>query len=294
MPSGFGSRAWRGMRPELEQAARAVIGSGRFVLGEQVAAFEAEYAAYCGVEHCVGVANGTEALELGLKALGIGPGHHVATVANAGMYATVAILAVGATPSYVDVDALTLLIDPAALADRVDRERPDALIVTHLYGRLNDMERVLAICAHRDIPVIEDCAQAHGAARGGRKAGAFGDIGCFSFYPTKNLGALGDGGAVVSRSNGSMAGINDGERLRRVLRNASIIAMSFARRSTPMRMWRTCSLFAARSVTRSQRRYVPAVSQPTCTTRSPTTGSRRSPVLSPICHRFPSPTVPAM
>jgi len=188
------------MRPELEQAARAVIGSGRFVLGEQVAAFEAEYAAYCGVEHCVGVANGTEALELALKALGIGPGHHVATVANAGMYATVAILAVGATPSYVDVDALTLLIDPAALADRVDRERPDALIVTHLYGRLNDMERVLAICAHRDIPVIEDCAQAHGAARGGRKAGAFGDIGCFSFYPTKNLGALGDGGAVVTRS----------------------------------------------------------------------------------------------
>ncbi len=116
------------------------------------------------------------------------------------MYATVAILAVGATPSYVDVDAVTLLIDPAALADRVDRERPDALIVTHLYGRLNDMERVLAICAHRDIPVIEDCAQAHGAARGGRKAGAFGDIGCFSFYPTKNLGALGDGGAVVTRS----------------------------------------------------------------------------------------------
>jgi dTDP-4-amino-4,6-dideoxygalactose transaminase len=116
------------------------------------------------------------------------------------MYSTVAILAVGATPVYVDIDPTTLVIDADALARVIDLEHPDAVIVTHLYGRLADMDRVASICAPRNVRVIEDCAQAHGAARGGRKAGAFGDIGCFSFYPTKNLGALGDGGAIVTRS----------------------------------------------------------------------------------------------
>jgi aminotransferase EvaB len=188
------------MRPELERAARDVIDSGWFVLGAQVDAFESEFAAYCGSEHCIGVANGTDALELALRALGIGQGHRVATVANAGLYSTTAITAAGATPIYVDVDPATLLVDRDDLARAVDRERPHAVIVTHLFGRLADMASVLAICAARCVPIVEDCAQAHGAARDGHKAGTFGDVGCYSFYPTKNLGALGDGGAIVTRS----------------------------------------------------------------------------------------------
>lgn len=188
------------LRPELERAARRVIDAGWFVLGNEVTAFEREFAAYCGVEHCVGVANGTDALELALRALGIGDGHRVATVANAGFYSTVAIRAVGASPLYVDVDSVTLLIDADALARCIERERPDALIVTHLYGRLANMDAVLGVCGRYGVRVVEDCAQAHGAARGGRRAGSFGDVGCYSFYPTKNLGALGDGGALVTRS----------------------------------------------------------------------------------------------
>jgi dTDP-4-amino-4,6-dideoxygalactose transaminase len=179
-----------------------VIGSGWFVLGRELEAFEAEFAAYCGAAHCIGVANGTDALELALRASGVGPGARVLTVANAGAYSTTAIRAAGAEPVFVDIDDATLLIDEAEARRRLAAAaRPAALIVTHLYGRLVPAIREIAAAARRaGVPLIEDCAQAHGARLGGRMAGTFGDFGCFSFYPTKNLGALGDGGALVTGS----------------------------------------------------------------------------------------------
>jgi aminotransferase EvaB len=187
------------LQEELAAAANRVMSSGWFVLGREVEAFENAFAAYCGVAHCVGVANGTDALELALKALGIGHGARVATSANAGMYSSVAILAVGATPVYVDIDPATHLISVDSLAVAL-RDRPPvaALVVTHLYGAVAAMPEILELTDALRIPVIEDCAQAHGATLQGRKAGSFGALGTFSFYPTKNLGALGDAGAVVA------------------------------------------------------------------------------------------------
>jgi len=186
---------------ELTGVAARVIASAWLVLGREVGEFEQRFAAYCGVAHCVGVANGTDAIELGLKALGVGPGMRVATVANAGAYGSTAILAAGATPVYVDIDPRTCLMSPAALVATLAHARPHAVIATHLYGAMADMAAILAVADEARIPVIEDCAQAHGASRGGGKAGSFGALGTFSFYPTKNLGALGDGGAIVTDSS---------------------------------------------------------------------------------------------
>jgi dTDP-4-amino-4,6-dideoxygalactose transaminase len=188
----------------LEAAFARVVGRGAFVLGDEVVSFEREFAAYCGTGHAVGVANGTDALELALRALGVGAGDQVATVANAAMYATTAIRSTGARPRYVDIDEADLLMSPAALDARLD-PAVRAIVVTHLYGRLAPMNEILDIAARRGVPVIEDCAQAHGAVRDGVRAGAFGAAGCFSFYPTKNLGALGDGGAVVTSDTGLAA-----------------------------------------------------------------------------------------
>jgi dTDP-3-amino-2,3,6-trideoxy-4-keto-D-glucose/dTDP-3-amino-3,4,6-trideoxy-alpha-D-glucose/dTDP-2,6-dideoxy-D-kanosamine transaminase len=185
------------LRAELDAAIARVQDRGWYILGPEVDAFEREFAAYCGATECVAVANGTDALELALRALAIGPGDEVATVANAGMYATTAIRAAGATPRYVEIAASTLAMDPAALAAALT-PRTRAVIVTHLYGRLADIDALAGIARPRGIALVEDCAQAHGARRGDRKAGTFGTLGCFSFYPTKNLGALGDAGAVVT------------------------------------------------------------------------------------------------
>jgi aminotransferase EvaB len=185
------------MREEIIKATTGVVDSGWYVLGPNVQAFETEFAAYCGVPHCITVGNGTDALELGLRAVGAGPGRTVVTVGNAGMYSTSAIIALGATPLLVDIDAVTLGMSVDALR-RCIGKGVAAVIVTHLYGQLADVERLAMICANHHVPLIEDCAQAHGAERGGHKAGTFGAIGCYSFYPTKNLGALGDGGALVT------------------------------------------------------------------------------------------------
>lgn len=184
----------RPILPELEEAARAVLGGGWYILGPRVREFEAGFAAYCGAGECVAVGNGTDALEIALRAVGAGPGDRVATVANAGGYGTAAILAAGAEPLYVDVDPATMLMDPRSLAAAAPGVR--AVIATHLYGRMADMPALLE--AAGGAPVIEDCAQAHGARLHGRHAGTWGAIGCFSFYPTKNLGALGDGGALIT------------------------------------------------------------------------------------------------
>lgn len=181
----------------MRAAADAVFSSGRLVLGPCVADFESDFAGYCGVSRAIGVANGSDALELALKALGIGVGNRVVTVANAGGYASHAIRACGAQPVYVDIDPQTLLVDAQALEQALSC-KPGALVVTHLYGQLAAVEPIAAMCEAHGVPWVEDCAQAHGASRNGQRAGSFGAIGCFSFYPTKNLGAMGDGGMVVT------------------------------------------------------------------------------------------------
>jgi dTDP-4-amino-4,6-dideoxygalactose transaminase len=184
---------------ELEHALRGaierVLASRHYVLGKEVDAFEHAFAEYCGARRCIGVGNGTDALELALRALGIGRGSRVATVANAGYYTCTALDAIGAEPVFVDVDE-SLTMSPVALA-RVVAD-VDAIVVTHLYGRLAAIDTIVECATRHAKPVVEDCAQAHGAARAGRRAGSFGALGCFSFYPTKNLGALGDGGAIVT------------------------------------------------------------------------------------------------
>jgi len=184
---------------ELTAAVTRVVGSGWYVLGAEVTAFEAAFAGFCGVPHAIGVANGTDALELALASVGVGRDDAVALVANAGGYGTTAVNALGATARYVDVDADTMLIDPVSLDRVLSAGNVRAVVVTHLYGRLAAMPALLAVAAAHGVRVVEDCAQAHGAAdEDGRRAGAFGDVAAFSFYPTKNLGALGDAGAVVT------------------------------------------------------------------------------------------------
>lgn len=186
---------------DLPAILRGVVESQRYMMGPRVHAFEEAFAAYVGVPHAIGVANGTDALEIALRGLGIGPGQRVLTVANAGFYASTAIRAVGAEPVYAEIDAATLTLAPAALARALAGQRLHAVVATHMYGQLADVEAIAAQCKASGVPLIEDCAQAHGARRDGRQAGAWGDIGCFSFYPTKNLGALGDGGALVAKDS---------------------------------------------------------------------------------------------
>lgn len=190
-------RHYQALKPLIDEAALRVLESGWYILGPEVAAFEEEFAAYIGANHCIGVANGTDALEISLRALGIASGDEVITVANAGMYSTSAIRSLNARPVFADIDPLTFQMDAACL-ESVITSRTRAIIVTHLYGHIADIADILAITRRYGLALIEDCAQAHGAGRNGHKAGSWGDLGCFSFYPTKNLGALGDGGAIVT------------------------------------------------------------------------------------------------
>ena len=182
---------------DVASAVKRVVDSHRYILGNEVLAFEREFAQYCGVSHGVGLANGTDALELALTSVGVGANDRVALAANAGFYGSTAVRLVGAVPCYGDVDPQTLTLAPAALR-KILEHGAKAIIATHLYGQLADITTIVDLAAEFDVPVIEDCAQAHGAALRGKRAGSFGAVGCFSFYPTKNLGALGDGGAVVT------------------------------------------------------------------------------------------------
>ncbi len=183
---------------EIMAACHAVIASGRSILGPAVKKFETDFSIYLGAKHCIGLANGTESIELGLKALGIGKSSVVATVANAGMYTTTALLAIGAHPFFIDVD-LTTRNTTLSEVNRAIDAGVNAVVVTHLYGLATpEIASIAKLCAQKGIPLLEDCAQAHGAEIDGKLVGTFGDAGSFSFYPTKNLGALGDGGAIVT------------------------------------------------------------------------------------------------
>ncbi len=197
IPFGDLKRQYESIRAELDEAALRVLAGGWYILGPETRAFEEAFAAFCGVGHAVGVGNGTEALHLALVALGVGNGDEVITVANAGVPGAVAIIQAGARPVYVDVDERSYNLDPGALKAAIT-SRTKAIMPVHLYGRMADMDAILAIAEQYGLAVIEDCAQAHGAIYRGRPAGSMGVCGCFSFYPTKNLGALGDGGMIVT------------------------------------------------------------------------------------------------
>jgi dTDP-4-amino-4,6-dideoxygalactose transaminase len=182
---------------ELQLAWKSVLTHGQFVAGPEVDAFEAEFADFCGTTSCVGVGNGTDALELIFMALGIGPGDEVILPANTFVATAEAVCRVGARPRFVDVLPDTLEIDPDAVAAEI-RAATAAVMAVHLFGQPADMGRLLQVTRRHDLALIEDAAQAHGARFGGRRAGSLGVAAAFSFYPGKNLGALGDGGAVVS------------------------------------------------------------------------------------------------
>ncbi|MBI3022073.1 MAG: DegT/DnrJ/EryC1/StrS family aminotransferase, partial [Candidatus Omnitrophica bacterium] len=190
---------YRSIRREIDRAIRRVVAGGQFVLGPEVEAFEREAAAYCGTRYAVGVASGTDALELSLRACGIGPGDEVITSAYSFFATAEAIVAVGAAPAFVDIEPATYTLDPAEVAAKMT-PRTKAIIPVHLYGHPCAMDRIMEIARAHRVKVIEDCAQAIGAVFRGRRVGSFGDAGCLSFYPSKNLGGYGDGGMVVTNS----------------------------------------------------------------------------------------------
>ena len=188
-------------KAEIDGAIARVLESGQYILGGEVSAFEREWADYCGVAHAVGVGNGTDAIEIALRALGIGRGDSVITTSNTAVATVAAIERAGASALLVDVDENSLTLSPEGLEQALaeDREhRVKAIIPVHLYGQPADMPAILALARKHNLRVIEDCAQAHGAMIGDRKVATWGDVAAFSFYPTKNLAALGDGGAVVT------------------------------------------------------------------------------------------------
>ncbi|MEX2139232.1 MAG: DegT/DnrJ/EryC1/StrS family aminotransferase [Pirellulales bacterium] len=196
---------------ELRAATERVLQGGWYILGPEVEAFEAEFASYHGVAHAIGVATGTDAIELALRAVGIGPGDEVITVAHTAVATVCAVERAGATPVLVDIDRDSFTMDPAA-AESAITPRTRAILPVHLYGHPADMHSLTALARRHGLLLIEDCAQAHGARYHGQLVGTFGDLAAFSFYPTKNLGAYGDGGAVITRDDSLAA------RLRR-LRN---------------------------------------------------------------------------
>ncbi len=191
--AAMASEVW----PDVERAFLACLLDGAYIGGSPVTSFEREWAAYCGADHAVGVANGTDALQLSLTALGIGAGDEVVVPANTFIATAAAVVRAGATPRFADVSNHTLLITPRTLAEAIT-PRTRAVIIVHLFGQVPDMTGLVAMAGQAGMAVIEDAAQAHGAEWRGRRAGSFGEAACFSFYPGKNLGASGDAGAVVT------------------------------------------------------------------------------------------------
>jgi dTDP-4-amino-4,6-dideoxygalactose transaminase len=188
---------YRTIAPEINAAIQGVLDRSDYILGEEVRLFEEDFAKYIGTAHAVGVGSGLDALELALRAYGIGPGDEVITAANTYIATVLAIIAAGARPVLVDMDPATYNIDPAAVEAAVT-PRTRGIMPVHLYGQPSDMDAILAIARKDNLVVIEDAAQAHGAMYGGRRAGTWGHAAAFSFYPGKNLGAYGDGGAITT------------------------------------------------------------------------------------------------
>lgn len=189
--------AYLELKPEIDAAITRVLDSGYYILGPEVEAFEREWAAYCGASHAVGVGNGLDALTLALRALEIGPGDEVIVPSNTYIATWLAVTAVGATPVPVEPDPATYNIDPALIPTAIT-PRTKALLPVHLYGQPANLDPILAIARTHRLAVVEDAAQAHGALYKGRRIGAHGDVVCWSFYPGKNLGALGDAGAITT------------------------------------------------------------------------------------------------
>jgi dTDP-4-amino-4,6-dideoxygalactose transaminase len=188
---------YAGIKPELDAAVLKVLASGQYVLGDEVAAFETEFAAYCGAGYGIAVNTGTSALHLALLAAGVGPGDEVITVPFTFVASAAAIWMAGARPVFVDIGPASFTMDPTRLEKAITR-RTKAILPVHLYGQMADMDAITSIAYRHGIPVIEDACQAHGASYHGDKAGSIGLSGCFSFYPGKNLGACGEGGIVVT------------------------------------------------------------------------------------------------
>lgn len=191
-------REYDDLQVQLLPEIAAFMSRGVYVLGPDVADFESKFAAYIGCKYAVGVANGMEAIQIALLAAGVGPGDEVITVANSAVATALAVTAVGAAPVFVDIDRYHHL-DPQKLA-RALTPRTKVILPVHLFGQVADMRQISAFARKHNLLVIEDACQAHGAMLGGKKAGSFGDLGCFSFYPTKNLGAAGDAGAITTDS----------------------------------------------------------------------------------------------
>ena len=195
---------YRALKTEIDAAVARTLDSGWYILGQEVRAFEAEFAAWLGAGKSVGCGNGTDAIVLALRGLGIGPGCAVATVSHTAVATVAAIEMTGATPVLIDIDPACYTMDPTDLeavlaAPPAGLPPIRAVLPVHLYGQAADMDTIATLCRQHGVALIEDCAQAHGATLHGRKVGTFGEAATFSFYPTKNLGALGDGGAVAMR-----------------------------------------------------------------------------------------------
>lgn len=191
---------YESLKDELLRVTERVMENSYFILGENVRAFEEEWAAYCGTKHAVGVANGTDAIHLACRVLGIGPGDEVIIPPHTATFTALGISMTGATPTFADIDPATANIDPAKIEAAIT-PRTKAIMPVHLYGQAADMAPILEIGSRHGIPVIEDAAQAHGATYRGRKTGSMGLLSAFSFYPTKNLGAYGDGGAITTNDD---------------------------------------------------------------------------------------------
>jgi dTDP-4-amino-4,6-dideoxygalactose transaminase len=200
------SAQYQPLKSEVMRAIEGVLGSMELFLGPNTGAFEEEFAAYCGSRFCIGVANGTDALHLALRAAGVGAGHEVITVAHTFFATAEAIVSAGARPVFVDIDPCRYTIDVEQIEARIS-PRTRAIMPVHLYGRMCDMDPILDIAERHGLAVIEDAAQAHGAEYNGRRAGSLGTLGCFSFYYSKNLGAYGEAGAVTTSDPGLAARI---------------------------------------------------------------------------------------
>lgn len=214
IPQSNPKAAWLERREAIDAAIQRVLESGWYILGHEVDAFEEEFASAMGSAWSVGVANGTDAIEIALRALGIVAGDRVITVSHTAVATVAAIARIGAVPLFVDVDPHSYTLDPASLEALLRSPAGvgvKAVVVVHLYGQPADLTAILPLARAHGLAVVEDCAQAHGALLDGRPVGSWGNLGCFSFYPTKNLGALGDGGAIT----GQDAGLREQVRLLR-------------------------------------------------------------------------------